>query len=355
MIDYGAVGGKFVPFNKDFSRACKEFAEHKQMDRFQANGGYIDFGLIPTYRRTDEQHQLDYEIKATFREASELLLTEKPFKVGDKVFLTDLWKHPFVVQALGYEYPGIHQLTGSCVGAGGGNNEFTILAVDCITRRDPEKIFIPGWLVTYGRSRFLLGDRGPGEGSLESYWFKAALQDGTPDAKYAGMPSFANSDMLTWSSSAEMKFSDGGRIDSSILTESRKHLIEQGFICRNAAEVRAAIRSLMPVGHGSMWGCENPTFQGEPKILVGRRDTSWSHKTTFQNWWYHPTLGHMFRYHNQWGKRAHTSQAEVCGSPPGGMWLNEKEVDDICRDNPGEVVAYKGIQGIDSDVISWGF
>lgn len=37
---------------------------------------------------------------------------------GDVVLLTDFWKHPEVKSSVGFEFPGIHQLTGSCFPAG---------------------------------------------------------------------------------------------------------------------------------------------------------------------------------------------------------------------------------------------
>lgn len=199
---------------------------------------------------------------------------------AEKVCLTDLWKHPETVQALGFAYPGTHQLTGSCVGAGGGNGLFSLIAADAIMRRDPARIVVPFWLLPYGRSRYYMGDRSPGEGSLGGTFAKAVREDGTLDAKAAGLPPFTNEDGLVWGSRVEYSWSDGDAEQTMrLLPESRKHLVQSTAACKSADDVRDAIRNYYPVTIASSWGglMKCPT-QGNPPVLMSRRTGSWGHQ-----------------------------------------------------------------------------
>lgn len=126
------------------------------------SGGPLLCGWIPPDVRTQEQHAAEQFARA---EMPRFQIVGKKDDDPKKVCIWELWKHPMVKAALGFEYPGTHQLTGSCVGAGGGNAIFSVICVDAIKNKDPERIIIPFWLLPYGRSRYYLGDRNQGEGS----------------------------------------------------------------------------------------------------------------------------------------------------------------------------------------------
>ena len=83
----------------------------------QGQDGYWNFGWINFDNRTDEQLQQHDDFVKTLQPFK----IEGPLNDTDKADLTKFWRHPKVVSALGFEYGGTHQLTGSCVGAGGGN------------------------------------------------------------------------------------------------------------------------------------------------------------------------------------------------------------------------------------------
>src|SRR5437868_1450207 len=73
---------------------------------------------------------------------------------GESVRLFDAWKHPDVVADIGFVFPRFHQLTGSCVGAGGGQALFTLGAVQRLLSDNPTKAFVPFWPYNYGKCRY---------------------------------------------------------------------------------------------------------------------------------------------------------------------------------------------------------
>jgi hypothetical protein len=306
------------------------------------------FGWIPPDERTREQEIANAEAVAKMPKFK--IVGKTDYGEG-KVFLTDLWKHPDVVSALGYEFPGIRQVTGSCVGCGGGNALFTLIAADAITRGEPEKIVIPFWQIAYGRSRFYMGDTSPGEGSLGGTFAQAVREDGTLDAQQEGLPEFDKSDGLCWGEECELSWSDGDAQQTlELLPLSREHLVKTTAECHSADDVREAICNGYPVTLASNWGglmeCE---ITGNPPVLLNRRATSWAHQMSGENWWDHPSLKEIFWIHNQWGKRAHG--IDPAGGPAGGFWITAKEMDSICRN--GEVFAFSQFAGFPAQKIPW--
>ena len=225
----------------------------------------------------------------------------------------------------------------------------TLACVEAIRLNDPETPLVPFWLLPYGRSRYYLGDRNPGEGSSGSTFAKAAREDGVIPANTAGLPRFENSDQLVWGSSAEMAWSDGDAAQTmNLLASSRKHLVKTTAQCQTADDVREAIKNGYPCTAASMYAHNGGTVQGTPACLLARRSGSWSHQMSIQAWWEHPQFGELFWLMNQWGKNAHG----ICptGAPPGGVWITKADVDWICRD---EVFAFSQWDGFPSAVFSW--
>jgi hypothetical protein len=276
----------------------------------------------------------------------------------ERVNLYEAWTHPDVVEANGYEFTGVHQLTGSCVGAGGGNCWFTLGCMDVIKRSDAEAPLLPFWLLPYGRSRFYLGDRGPGEGSTGSTFAKAAREDGVvpADPKHSpGLPPFTRDDGFVWGRSVEMKWSDGDNSDTmALLPASRKHLVQTTAQCRSASDVREAIVNGYPCTCASMYAHNGGRVQGTGKnaVLLASRSGSWAHQMSLLAWWMHPEFGELFWLMNQWGLRAHGQ--DPAGGPAGGVWIKASDVDWICRD---EVFAFSQFGGFPAPAkpLSWVF
>jgi hypothetical protein len=306
-------------------------------------------GWIPPGQRTDVQQAAHEKIVAAM---PKFHIQGKTVYDDKKYCLFDLWKHPSVVSAIGFEWSGIHQFTGSCVGAGGGNTVFSTMAWEVLRLNDPEQIVVPFWLLPYGRSRYYMGDRGPGEGSLGSCFARAIREDGILPAKSAGLPTFNNNDGVCWGGNVEMSWSDGDAQQTmDRLSESRKHPVKTTAELKSADQVRDALVNGYAVSEASMYGF-NPRVEGSgaEAVLIGRRGPQWSHQMSFHGWWEHPRFGELFWLQNQWGLNAHGS--DPSGGPAGGVWVPKQDVDWICRSD-GEVYAFSQFQGFPAQTFKW--
>lgn len=304
-----------------------------------------DFGWIPEEARDEVVSQGHQD--AEQRILPRFVITGTPNRdvyEADLVDLTKTWKHPDVVAANGAEFTGTHQLTGSCVGAGGGNMWTTLSFVDALIRSEAEIPKVCFWLLPYGRSRFYCGMKSPGEGSTGSCFARAAVEDGHLEYDRQGLPQPTDkSDGWIWGRSVEMAWSDGdARQTEDLLPTSRGFKIQTAAKCKDHNDVREALVNGYPVTCASMYAHNGGKVQGSGKnaCLIATRSGSWSHQMSILAWWKHPEFGELFWLMNQWGLRAHG----VCpsGMPPGGVWIKASDVDWICRD---EVYAFSGNNG----------
>lgn len=258
-----------------------------------------------------------------------------------RIDFTEMWRSDAVKQALGNEFLGFGQYTGSCVGAGGGNVQFSLGLLDVLIRNEPEKIYLPFWPLMYGRSRFYFGDRNRGEGSLESAWNKA-IKDGVLPASVQGLPVFTIGDgSQQIGASHEMAWSDGDSEPCTrYLEQSKAFPIDKSSTCRNAEDVWNAIGALRPVGHGSMYGY-SVTGTADDGIAIGKRGPQWSHKETIQGRRFIGSKRYFLNV-NQWFYQGAKK-----------IWIPEEDVEWICRNNPEEVIAYEGLKGIPEDKLRW--
>ena len=321
-------------------------------DKFGVNvGPYIDFGAMPRFSWTEKQQQATHD---ALKRMPKFAISGNSDPGEKKVCLFDLWRHQETVSALGYVYPGIRQITGSCVGAGFGNVAFSLCAMEVIRLKDPEQIMIPFWLFTYGRGRLRAGMSSPGEGSNGAPQAEAARLDGLVEATRSGLPSFSKTDGLSWGSSTEMSWSDGdARQSIDMLPEARKHLIKTTAKLNSADDVRAAIRDgKYPVTQASMYGF-NARVEGEGQdaVLIGRRGPRWAHQMSIHGWWEHPKFGELFWMQNQWGLNAHGT--DPSGGPLGGVWIPKNDVDWLINDGD-ECFAFSQFSGFPSQQFSWG-
>lgn len=227
----------------------------------------------------------------------------------DTVNLAEVWKHPTVKDALGFEYPGIHQLTGSCVWAGGTNAAVTCCALDVIRFGHAERILIPGTLRAYGRSRELLGDTSQGEGSSGATFAKALLE-GVPDGKFQGMPQPTIKDGLEYGSSAELTWSSVRNHPSAVIEEGKHHpfkTISQSL--RSTDEVWNMIANGYACTFANSYYIGRATMQSDPPVSVGVFDSYGPHQTSIQGIKTHPKLGRLFLYSNQWPKGFYPADA----------------------------------------------
>jgi hypothetical protein len=220
---------------------------------------------------------------------------------GPEVNLTTFWDHPAVAKSLGYKFTGTHQITGSCVGAGGGNVLFSLAVMEVLRLGDREKIVLPYWPYTYGISRMLLGETSEGEGSLGSTFAEAARTYGVLDNAEPALPKPTDSDGLVWGKSVEMQWSNGRKISATWTGLGKQHLVRSTAPIKSADELLAALRNYYPV----TFACNCYVTPGNERAVggyyVGRLDGNGGHQTSIQGFTTTPGGNVLFRNVNQWG------------------------------------------------------
>lgn len=308
-------------------------------------------GWIPFHARTGD---MDDAHNAALRSMRPMFrISGVSREAGPFVNLMETWKDPSVVKAIGFEFPGIHQLTGSCVGAGGGNAIFTLSAVEVLLKSDPEQIILPFWLHPYGISRALIGERTEGEGSLGSAFAEAAKR-GCYSQKEPGLPPFENRDGLTWGERIEKKWSNGIAISQDWIALALKHPVKSTDPVKSARDGRDAIRNLYPLTFASPWfmnpGSERIQGSREP-CMVGSLSGNGGHQTSILAVWDHPELGLLFWNENQWG----LSTYKECPAMKrrAGCWMTERDFEKVARSGDGEIYAFSQYDGYPAQALPW--
>lgn len=262
---------------------------------------------------------------------------------GGKVALYEAWRDPLIVAEVGMIFPRFRQLTGSCVGVGGGCCLFTLAAIQRKFTLNPTQVFIPWWGHPYGKSRLLFGDRTPGEGSMGSTFAQACREYGVFDHKQADLPAFDTSDGLALTSSQERQWSDGDSPPGSKYDAiAKQHLVGSTAEVRDVAGVKAAILNGYPI----TWACNN--FIGNAKVkgsgadaaVVGYWDGRGGHQQSVHGVWDNPTLGPLYWAQNTWG--GSTYPTDPAGGPICGCWVEEAKVEAAFRLD-AEVYAFSSL------------
>jgi hypothetical protein len=310
-------------------------------------------GWIKPEDRTAEMHAADATARQGMRPRFALDGVQR-IDPGPYVNLMDLWKHPSVIAALGFEFSGVHQLTGSCVGAGGGNAIFTLSAVEVILKNDPEQIILPFWLHPYGKSRELMGERSEGEGSLGSTFAQAVKQFGCFSQKEPGLPPYENNDGLTWGAKTELKWSNGTAIGSEWVTLGKKHLVKSTDPVKSSNDGKGSIKNLYPMTFACPWfmtpGQERVQGSKEP-ACVGSLSSNGGHQTSILAVWEHPELGLLFWNENQWGLKTYKTDPKT--GRGSGCWMTERDFNKVAQNRDGEIFSLSQYDGYPSQSIDW--
>jgi hypothetical protein len=290
-------------------------------------------GWIPPESRTLAEARADVDAKSAIPPLQ--IVGKSANENATQVALWDCWK-----LGLGKHYTGIRQITGSCVGAGGGNALFSLACADVVKRRDPEKVHIPFWLLPYGISRMLAGMNDRGDGSLGSTFAKAIREYGHVPATEPGLPEFRDSDGLVWGEKAEYDWSQGRKAPADLLAKAKPYLVRSTAVCRSTDDVRESLRNYYAVVHASNWGgsMQCPVTDG---VLLNARRGTWMHQMSCHGWMDHPRLGELFYVLNQWGLNAHGTCPT--GAPKGGFWVRKNDMADIV--SQGETFALSQFDG----------
>ena len=255
--------------------------------------------------------------------------------------LTDCWRHELVVAALGRPFTRWHQLTGSCVWAGGTNAAASVIFLDVIRRREPERIILPFGLHAYGESRRLAGMRGRGEGSLGSTFAKAVQTVGLLDSRTEGLPQPHEDDGYCYSEAVELQWSDGVAVPAAVKELGSHHPIRTAAPCTSAADAWSAVVNGYACSLAYGWYVGRARVQGTPPVLVGTFDSRGGHQVSLQGVWDHPEFGPLFLMQNNWP--ASVYPADPAGGAPCSCWLRERDVQAACLN--GEVYAFSQYDG----------
>lgn len=308
-------------------------------------------GWIPFDERTDEQNEIHDGIVAKMP-AFSLPSMGTPEK-GTKLQLTQLWRHPLVVKLFGFAYPGIHQLTGSCVWAAGEVALQTLVFVETLMKNEPEKMIQVFALLNYGMSRKRGGMRGRGEGSFGSTFAESCIEDGAGDVRIEklNLPKPKNDGMLVWTRDTEFTWSDGNHASDDVRQESKLHPIKSAAQLPGFESVRDSILNGYPVTRAFSTFVNPGTARVKDGALIGSYNGRGGHQESWLDYWHHPNLGELIWEQNQWGHTIYG--ADPGGGPGGGCWIQAEEVDRQCK--RGEIYAFSQYDGYPAQpkVMDW--
>jgi hypothetical protein len=283
-------------------------------------------GWIPPQMRTQEQQ--DEHLRACARMPKFAVVGGRTeLNKGEMVDLTNSLKAPEVVADIGYVFSWFHQLTGSCVGASLGSMLTFLSCTQRLVADTPTKAFVPWWPYSYGMTRADEGDRGQGEGAIDSVAVER-LKKGVLDSNEPGLPKYSVGDdgiMLT--SSMEMQWSDGNSNLVKQWESKAKFPLGTAALCNSVLDIRTGIINGYPnlngcslyVGNGSVRGSGNTAY------VAGRYDGRGGHSTGIVAVWNHPNDGYLYKYQNNWPKSTYPADP-VSGDQRCQVWITESEL-----------------------------
>jgi hypothetical protein len=344
-----------IPYDPDM------ILDWKALDRLAAGGDVLDAGHITRDQQTPEQRAVGDRMAAAAPMLS--LAPLAPPRQGERCDLVDratriirdqLRSRPesdlsrkICEQARSkIHLPTHYQQTGSCVGCGADRAITDLSAVEIAVQGQPEEFHLTFMPYIYGRSRSHAGMGGrQGEGSFGAAAGKAAIEDGVLWADAAGLPQPSHAKGLTWGRQAEMAWSQGNAIPQSRLAEGRKHPVKDCVVVTDVDVYRDHLRSGRVGAVASMWGTQMRMpvrGTGEDAVLYATRTTQWAHQMMCNDWWWHPTLGEIFRIVNSWSEEAHPLPP-TDRDPPGSFWVPKADMAWMLRSR--DCVIYAGLVG----------
>lgn len=253
---------------------------------------------------------------------------------GDKFMLSSLWSHPDVVADVGFVFNRFRQLTGSCVGVGGGNGLFSTICAQRVASNNPTKAFLPFWLSAYGMSRYYMGASGQGEGSMGSTFAKALEEDGITDwpngADPLKLPDYNTSDGIAVSSQVELQWSSARHPElKALLPITRQHLLGSATPANNVEQIKALILN----GYGVSVACSRYIGRGtivgsgDLAYVRGEWDSNGGHQQSIHGYWEHPNDGPLYLVLNSWPGNQYPK--DPAGGPVCSVWVPERKVEAV--------------------------
>lgn len=288
-------------------------------------------GFVTQSQRTQAQNDAHVAAVGAMRQFA---LPVPQLARGERLCLFDFWKRDEVVAEVGLTWDRIHQLTGSCVWAGGTNALFSTIAAQRVAGKS--RAFLPFTLHNYALSRHAVGWDSPGEGSLGSTFAASLEKDGVEDWRDSAIaalaPTFRQGDGISVTSQDEYKWSSVKQSpDEVVVRTSRNHLLGSATPAMSAIGARALILNGVGVsfacdrfiGHGAVRGT------GDEACVVGRWDSSGGHQQSLHAFWEHPSFGPMYWAQNNWP--GSTYPRDPAGGPVCGVWVLEADLDAAFR------------------------
>jgi hypothetical protein len=264
-------------------------------------------------------------------------------EVNTKLILPALWSHPRVIEAYGQAFTGNHQLTGSCVGVGGGNVIATLECIEILNLGQNERFVFPYFWFNYGVSRKLMGDDFEGEGSLGSTFARSFVEYGSPAMIGSKLPPPKDySDGWVWGSQHEMRWSRFSNIDPAVGTEARPHVGTTAPLT-SAEQVRDSILNGYPVTRASGVFVNPNSAQVRDGALIGNHNGQGGHQESWLGYWNHPQEGELIWEQNQWGLNVYGK--DPGGGPLGGCWITMDTCQRMIDQQYSEVFAFSNYQG----------
>lgn len=262
---------------------------------------------------------------------------------GQAVRLFDFFKHPDVIADVGFEYTRIHQITGSCVWAGGTNAVMATVCAQRLVSDAPTAAFLVFSLHNYAMSRHYFGEDSPGEGSMGSTFAKSLRLEGVrdwPNTSGDEMPDFQQPDGIVVGKSAELAWSTVKNRDiPKILSVSKQHLLGSTGECRTVEDVRAMLLN----GYGVSFACD--CFIGSGKMVgsgaearvMGKWDGRGGHQQSILAVEEHVNLGPIYLAQNNWPGNTYPvlPTQPVCST-----WVLERDVQDAMSRFHAEVYGF---------------
>ncbi len=286
-------------------------AEMRMM--LMATGG---FGWIPPDQRTREQKLA--QAAARMRCYVTTAIPRITLAPGDKVLLSDCLTHPEVIADMGgVQFNGFWQHTGSCVGVSNGNVLAVLSGMQRLDPTNPQKAFIPWWAYDYGRCRAQEGDRGQGEGAIDSVIFDVDIHLGVLDSAEPGLPKYnVSEDGFDIPQNMEYQWSDG---NSSVVTKwesaAKKYPLGAAIVCGGLEDAQTLLAAGNPLLGGVGRYIGHATIQGTGKDAhaFGRFDGSGGHSTSILGVMRLSNGDRRWNYSNQWPTSTYPKD------PAGGM------------------------------------
>ena len=254
----------------------------------------------------------------------------------------------------------IHQLTGSCVGAGGARAYGQAIVGDLEYRGDNEAIEPMFPWATYGQGRQMGGLRGRGDGSFGAAQAEAVEQWGMlrgSDPR-APQPTDRNG-WLSWTKNIELDWSwPPGWREKIPKADAQQYAIGDIVRIKSSDEAADVISRGYAITQASSFGSRGPRLTNG--VMLAKWDSSWAHQMSTDGYATHPQLGRIWKIDNQWGRDAHPpcpyfqglvakwcEELRITDVPTvgGSLWIDDWDYDKICRN--GEVFGHAATKGFD--------